>query len=254
MNKKKDGFLAHKCVDLFIFIIGLVTVIILYFTIFKNIIERLRNGIGEEVFWILILICFVFYALSLIVAFFWEYYCFRKNRDRNWMVFWTIFLMIFFLFVGGYLIIHSYGEPQLSLVLRDSNNIRNVVGNITCADADGRLIAGEDIYCETYPVLQNISGKVLFGSRKKMDLSYLLDDDLTFVAPNSTSRIIFLIGGFDDSGKYYDVQVGYDIGFFSPEDLDGRRDKMITYFILLIGAVLFSVPSMMNNFKNLKDE
>ncbi len=249
---KKKSFIADQCMDIGLFVIGVLLLLILYFGIFKNIIDKIKDGVGPEVLLSLTLICFLFYALFLFTSFFWEYYCYRTSRKRNWTVFWTIFLMIFSFSVGSYLIINSYGEPKLDLVLRDSNNIRDIVGNISCSDNEGRLIAGERVFCEIYPFLQNASGRVTFilgNTHTFQDF----DDEIVFRPPYDMERIMFQIRGIDNFNDSYDLQVSNDFKFLSKEDYDKREDKLITYFIILLGAVLFSVPSMMNNFKSLRD-
>jgi hypothetical protein len=195
---------------------------------------------------------FVIFALwlgftVLIIRFLHRFY----NKKMNWWMNGTLTLMVLFLVIGGVLIHWYYGEPKLSLVLRNAENNEVVLGNITCADSSGRILAGNLLYCEMNP--QNLfltSATATFtlndGTKRSLDFS-----NLSFLAPDNSNYLSFEIIGKDSANKTVHLSVGSQIRFYNKQQAEDRKDKLLSYFIILLGAVLFSVPSMMNNLKNL---
>jgi hypothetical protein len=174
----------------------------------------------------------------------------HHTQMPNLWVFVTLTLMTLFFATGAMVLNHYYGEPQLSLVLRNSDNIYEIKGNITCKDNLGLLTAGNEIYCEVNPKLTNISANVSFqinnGSIIIQNFS-----DLRFFAPEDVYNILFNIRGIDIHNETLNLQVGYRIKFYTETERRELGEKYATYFLFLLAAVLFSVPVMMNNFKSL---
>lgn len=195
---------------------------------------------------------FVIFALwlgsTVLIAYFMRRF---HNKKMNWWINATLTFMVLFLVIGGVLIHWYYGEPELSIVLRNAENNEVVLGNITCADNSGRILAGNLLYCDMNPKNMSLtSATVTFtlddGTERPLDFS-----NLSFLAPDNSNYLSFDIVGKEPANKTVHLSVGYRIRFYNKQQAEDRKDKLISYFIILLGAVLFSVPSMMNNLKNL---
>lgn len=173
-----------------------------------------------------------------------------KNVIKSRWITMTIFLMVLFFVTGTMIISHTFGESDLSLALRDCET-KQIVGNITCKDANGRLFAENEIYCELSPkpfqiVSANVSFRLDNGGEKTIDFS-----NYTFTAPYNSNYIFFKISGLNVYNQSSCTEIGYPFRFYTKEENDDRNNKIVSYMILLLGAVLFSVPQMMKNFMDM---
>ena len=190
----------------------------------------------------------LWYGISTV----WNYFLKKRNEKMNLWLNITFYFITIFLFIGGMFIIMNYSEPKLSLKLRNSENPKEVLGDINCEDNSGRLIAGNRIYCEIQPQIKVISANVSFRFGKN-SMTYDFSD-LNFIAPKNIDYIYFKIRAVDELNKTLNLEIGNPIEFYTEQKYNEREDKFITYFIWLLGAVLFSVPHMMRNFKYLAEK
>jgi hypothetical protein len=166
-------------------------------------------------------------------------------------IFATFFLMALTLLNGVIILNYNFGEPKLDLVLIDFDTDK-ITGSIQCEDYSGKLIIGHKIHCNVnHNIKNNITQAYVeflsaTGSTERSDFSKLV-----FVAPSDLSKITFFIEGYDEKGDSYRVSVEGKLTFYTKEEYKERGEKFSTYFLAFIAAIFFSVPSMMNNLKNL---
>lgn len=248
-TKKRDEVILA----IFMVIFGILAVYLIYFAIYFALLISLNIHTENEFFIeILIVIISIGTSYGLINK------VFNYFREKLSVVKWwnskialTIGLMILFYSVGHISLVYFFGAPdKISLVLRNSENIDEVLGNITCQDNSGKLLAGNEILCEIKPDLSNLSSNVSFtlydGSKITNDFS-----QKRFIAIKDSYYVYFKIIGIDKNNQTLKMEVGYPVRFFTKEENDKRSEQYFYYFIILLGVVLFSVPSMMNNFDNL---
>ncbi|MCK5021380.1 MAG: hypothetical protein KAS32_30490 [Candidatus Peribacteraceae bacterium] len=211
------------------------------------------NSLGpdETVILFLVIIISLSAMLSVMIVFF-SIRIYEKIFDKkckSWAKS-TLYLMFLFLVVGLCLISYNFGETQLSLFLRDSDNIGQVVGNITCEDDAGKMIVDHEINCEFYPNISIISANVTFTLKNGSTVIYDFSNR-NFIAPDNCKYVYFRMVGIDENNETLRLEIGYPMSFYTEKENEERNEKYIAFIILLFGAVLFSVPSMVNNFKNL---
>jgi hypothetical protein len=222
--------------------------ILLYFPSFLN-------SLGPEATvastWIVIIseILIIFLFITFLIIKFIEKI--KHKRIDNWIKA-TLLLMIIFLIIGWGLIAFNYGETEINLVLRNSENIGQVIGNITCSDNAKKVIVDHEIKCIIYPNISIISANVTFTlyNDSKISKDFI---NLNFTAPRDCKYVYFKISGINQNIKTVKLEVGYPMTFYTEQENQSRNEKYIGFVILLFGAVLFSVPSMMNNFKDLNE-
>lgn len=190
-------------------------------------------------------------VIGVLVVFFIAYILFEPLSYFeliNRKVYFTICLMILFFVSGSIWIEHNYGEKsELKLALFDSNDRSKVIGNITCADSSGSLVVGNFAFCEVQPRGEILEGNVIYsfknGSAGGEDFS-----DLNFIIPKNAFYIKFLINISLEQNISRNLEVGYRYQFYTEEEQKSREERYVYYYLILLGVILFSVPSMMNNF------
>ena len=148
--------LALRYSDLVMILFGFIGFFLIYIFILPPLINEIREGIGPLVFSSIVLIFFGVGVPTFLFHQLWDYYCVRNKRKKNWMVVYTIALMILFLSVGSYLIVHSYGESKLDLVLRNSDNLNEIKGSLHCTDNSGKFLEDSQVYCRLSPRLDEL--------------------------------------------------------------------------------------------------
>jgi len=172
----------------------------------------------------------------------------NKIKAIKWGVA-TILLMSVFLTFGMWLIGSAYGKPEINLVLRDGTNISSVIGNITCADSLGSVIAGNKVTCTVLPALQNVSKYVEFHFINGSTDGFIFND--SFQAPNNVDRVSFKINGTDTNNRTQHLEVGQSIQMPSYEKYLEDKKNRFTLFYALLGAIVLAIPTMMKNLREL---
>lgn len=172
----------------------------------------------------------------------------KKLRRYLWINI-TLLFMVLALAIGLFVVSSTLGPPKLDLVLRNADNIGQVLGNISCKDASGKLLLDNMVMCKIYPELNNLSAIVSFRIDNGSEINYDFSN-LSFMPPPSTNYISFGMHGIDQYNKTLKLVVGYPFTFYTKEEANKRSGEYITYIVFIFG-VLFAIPAMMNSFKNL---
>lgn len=177
----------------------------------------------------------------------------RFDKKPNWWIIYTIGLMIALLSIGCVFIDSELGKPDLSLLLRHAGDTNVIMGNITCMDNSGKLLEKSIIYCNINPKLENISGSVSLRLNNGSTINQEFSSQVSFVAVENVEYINFFIRGIENN-ETKGLVVGYPFTFLNEEENKNRQDKFIIYVLALLGIVLFSVPALMLNLKQLNKE
>ncbi len=210
-----------------------------------------------------ILGCFNYMILFFIIGVLYLYI--NKGHRPNLWIYFTIFIMLLLLFGGIYLIDAVYGYnnakfklPTWSLVNENGVN----TNNLTCSSPQGtRIIVGNQLNCSISPSLSNITQleanitvKTIFEDKKsfKMDLAVGTDNTFLFTPQSDVAYLGSSISYKDVNGRtvYLSTDILYYYKFYTKED----EQNFMTSSIVLLGVILFSVPSMMVNFRKLSKQ
>ena len=234
--------------DLF-FIFVLIYILYSSFTPLINLL-----GFEKETYYYISLVIILITCMTIIFHTIYAYFDQRFKLNQFW-IFYTILIMIYLLCIGACFINNEFNPQKLDLVLRDSNNINHVVGNISCSDTSGNMRVGRWVSCKIYPLINITRADAVFVlNNGTMPPFVSLDPNLGFYAPENLEKIRFYIYGVNLEGEEVSMQVSNKYHFFTDEEIKDNKNKKLSYFILLLGAVLFSVPSMMNNLKQISNK
>ncbi|MBN2881750.1 hypothetical protein JXM83_06900 [Candidatus Woesearchaeota archaeon] len=164
----------------------------------------------------------------------------------------TIILMAWVLVIGLTIVLNFLNFTGIHLILRDYDDITKVIGRIDCVPDDGYLKYNTKTQCSVEPSLSDIKGAVIY---------YLPDNltrienfsDLSFTAPSGTKRIKFALKGINN-GKNLSLVVANDVNFVEATQVEKKTATALTVVMWLIAGVFVSIPSLMNNIKNLFDQ
>ncbi len=160
--------------------------------------------------------------------------------------------MIFIFITSIFLINSLKGIEDIHLYLNDDDmgRIRVENGNLTCPFPSNAFLVNDIVSCSISPYLKNISATVHFillnGTQYEEDFS-----KLSFKAPADLNEIVFMIRGIDDSGNIKHFSTANKYYFLTKQEYEAKRLDFINYILIVLGIIFFSIPSMMNNFKNL---
>ncbi len=224
----------------------------------KDMWDNILKGIGISIVFTIFLIIFVLILERTKIS---EKILNNDISNRKW-VYSTIILMVIILIVGFVTIQNYFDESKLSAVLTDRSNESKTYGYINCEDKiNHKTIIGHKLYCVTNPKIDILNGsniKLYFHNNKPPKTYELInssseDSRPLFIAPEGdVYQATFEILWQDENHKK--IKAGgtdNEFRFYTKQEIKENNNKSLTYFILLLGAVLFSVPSMMKNFKSL---
>ncbi|MBI2675284.1 MAG: hypothetical protein HYX24_02405 [Candidatus Aenigmarchaeota archaeon] len=192
------------------------------------------------------------------------YYEFRKfahelgEKFNKWFTL-TIVISFVLLYVGTIAINYTVSPPNLDSVLRDRNN-NQIVGVIDCLDESqqneisfgGQYIVGNRVICKvTKPELQQFDAAITLTDKDDIPTTFHRQNEIWFIALENTKRIYFEIDGIDSKGERLSLHVSRNMVFPTQDESAEISNKMLAYFIALVGVVLFSVPSAMVNLQKL---
>ena len=195
---------------------------------------------------IVILLTIMLFTESLIDTRFWN--------KPNWNLLYMFLIMVLLLFVGTDMLNNVYGDKPLELKLFYENN-QTLYGNITCNNPHiGKVYVGSKTVCDIQPKLCITKAQVLVISH--LGIPQILNNTIhcdnstiEFIAPADNYYI-----SFDISSDSENVTVGYPHEFYDYKTSSGRHEKLITYFLALLGAILFSIPSLIANVIKIKEK
>lgn len=191
---------------------------------------------------------YVFYGIIRIIS---ETYHVNWWNKNKWTIH-TVYFMFCIFVLGTVFITVMFGKPQLELVLREAVN-GTVAGNIACIDNSGYLIVGNEISCTTEPRLSNLLVFISFDFLNGTHTITHGQSNLTLTASSNLRRIGFNIRGVDDNNQNRSFVTSNDFNFLSEDEAKERKDNFITFFLALLGIILFTVPAAMVNLKQLAE-
>jgi hypothetical protein len=195
---------------------------------------------------IVILLTIMLFTESLIDNHFW--------KKPNWNLLYMFLVMVLLLFIGTDMLNNVYGDKPLELKLFYENN-QSLYGNITCNNPNiGKVYIGSKAVCDVRPKLCITKSQVLVISH--LGIAQMLNNTINcanstieFTAPSDNYYI-----SFDISSDNKNVTVGNPHEFYDYKTSSERHEKLITYFLALLGAILFSIPSLIANIIKIRKE
>ncbi len=254
--KRKKEKVNYQKIILDSFMLGVtlgLAIAFIYFSklLFEVFLDNLKSIFSNEILANIILHIIIF-IMAFAVFITWRFFqAKRKGNNIKWWMISTIWAMIFLIWIGTAFITMTVGIPNLDSVLRDMDENNEVIGEITCDTASGEYIINDLITCDIEPKLNNMNVEILFIYDNNTQEELHMKDRISFNGPEDLKRISFLINGNDTDNNYRTLSVGRDFKFVSIDESIERRDGIILYFIVLLGVVFFSVPTMMLDFKKL---
>lgn len=186
-----------------------------------------------------------------------NYFCKRLKSERKRWISITIYIMLLTLVLGHVYIDFEFNSTEINLVLRDYRNHSEwgkINGNISCITNDGKVLKyGQVIICRLQPELYNSSKEITYRYLNGSEIIEKFEHNFVFRVPENIKNIGFQYEGYDKNNEYHNFIVSNNIKFISPEDEDMYEDRLITLYIWLVG-VMFLIPTMMNNMKQLWDK
>ena len=229
-------------------VLSIIAIVIVGASFFQIIIDIFKKNFEERLienlrvfFWFLLSTTITFLVLSYINVF--------KNVIKNWK-FWTIYLMFFFFVIGLIFINITFGKPELSLYLRYPNNSN--FGIVSCNTYDKLpLIVGNKISCdiekEEFPLNYQKMEVIFIGNNDEI----LIYNFSGFNAPTNVRKVIFNVTGLDNKDQIIELKASDSFKFLNKDEFEKRNENFTTYFLALLGVVLFSVSTLMYNLKHL---
>lgn len=163
----------------------------------------------------------------------------------------TILLMLAFFVVSIFYVEVSIGQGDLNLVLRNSSDIKQVIGSIDCTGGSKSfLLVEETIVCKITPELEEERATVQFIYLNKTKSPQILLEDHSFNAPNNLTYIYFEVNGKKDTGQY-SANVGYPYSFLTEDEALEKKKEFIKYLGAIFAIIFITIPLMMGKFKEL---
>lgn len=225
-----------------------ITFLFLFRTLFDMWFSSIKILFGGNLLGLMLLHIIVASAVSVLGILF-IYFTSKKMRWWKWA---TIICICFLLYVGVMFINLTVGIPNLDLRLWDLNGGVVIGGsNISCTDSSNRLLVGQNISCKFNVPLIEYNATVKFLLQNGSETNHSSYNEITFISPDNVKRIIFEIDGIDNNTKTRKLGVSSEFTFLTPQGDIDRQNKVVAYFLALLGITLFSVPAMMRNLESL---
>lgn len=186
----------------------------------------------------------------------------KKDWKKKNLYPWITALIMLAVFFGGIILIDSlYGDKgnDISLSLNINGNVSNKYQEagqnvlLKCQNGYGKVFVDSKIKCsleESSATINsiNVTFISLEGNSEKINI-----DSMEFTIPYELSRVSFELNITSPAKDQYYLTTANDYKnkILTIENDKSREEKFILYFLALIGILFFSIPSMMNNFKEL---
>lgn len=196
---------------------------------------------------------------TIIAIIIWMFYTIVKycqQKPRNSWLFWTISISLIFLFSGSLGIEALLGYSSGDSVLRDIETGKER-GELKCTGFTREKVPlNKTNTCKID--IDNIASHktiVQFSGQINETLRYIFNesDKIEFPIPKGTENIQFKIELSTTEGEKYTLATGRDFKELSDEQIERNKERRVVYFLALLGIILFSVPRMMLDLKELAE-
>lgn len=252
MEKENERIVENLIGFFSILLFGWLIYKLTYFEFLRNIFEK---NFGKyailNLFTFTIISLFVLFLIYLIIN---RIYSFKKEKP-NWWIWGSILCMLFFFCVGFFFIDSQFGNKDIRFNLND-DVAHKQVGTINCTNHRGALLVTDNVNCEISPKLTILNAAVDFDMENGGLVSKTMENEkqLSFLVIPGISKITFKLRGIDEKGDIRLLSTAAPYEFLTEEKYQKNKENFILYLIALFGIVLFSVPSMVNNFKNISEK
>jgi hypothetical protein len=192
--------------------------------------------------------------MCLLIIFLYPFLLIKKEwKKPNFWIISTALVIFFLLYSGLFLIsgIYKYKEIETSNLYSDKN-VSNIYGELNCSNKLGRMVVGSEIKCMIFPPFNISVAHVDFISDIGEINGPYTYNDLTFSIPENTTNINFMIVGKDIKiNKTRLLNSNTTFKVYTYEEYQKIKNDIIKTILGLFGIVLFSIPFMMFNFKEL---
>jgi hypothetical protein len=175
------------------------------------------------------------------------------NHPNFWVLF-GVTLALFLLLSGTIFIDNVYGYRILSGNLNLANNTSIIYagnGTIVCKSIVDKIVAGATVTCYPTPAFNFSNGIINFTDNMGKVTGISLNSTISFEAPQNTKRIYFELNGYDSENKAVNVSTGLLYTVYTYQELNDRYQNLLSSFFLLITGVLFIVPSLIINIRDI---
>ncbi|MBI2661237.1 hypothetical protein HYX09_03135 [Candidatus Woesearchaeota archaeon] len=172
-------------------------------------------------------------------------------KKPNWWILWTIIIINIVFMIGLFFIDTITGQDKLDFTLNycDNTSIKNQEMIIEC-NKDS-LIVGYQISCGLNYSLKRVSSSLeiryVNGSTERKN-----GTPMELIAPPNVKNLAFTISGIDNQNKTICLSSSHPYRFPTYEEYAHKRETFLAYFLGLLAIVLFSIPSLMANLKQIK--
>ena len=186
----------------------------------------------------------------------------KKNWKIKRLYPWATLLIMLSVFLFGIMVVNEiYGEKtsdKISLYLNiDGNTSDRYEGNgtIECInDFNNKIFVGTPVVCKIIPPARVNSANATFvslvGNLERQPI-----ENLRLKIPYETSRLGFELNIINNQNVSYYVTTidNYEQKIITKEKSVSNEERFILSLLALMGIIFFSVPAMMNSFKELNN-
>lgn len=219
------------------------------------ILEEMEKIFGLEVSAITlsIFIMLTFFAILIWLIYVAIYREVIKKEENSWF-YWTIAIGIILLITGTNGINALLGDLGENSVLRHTET-GEIKGTLKCTGFTREKVPLDKTNtCEIN--IDNIASHktiVQFSGQINETSGYFFNesDEIEFPVPEGTENIQFKIELNTTEGEKYTLATGRDFKEISEDQIERNKERRVVYFLALLGIILFSVPRMMLDLKEL---
>lgn len=254
---KKFKNLNKDTIKKIVIVVFFLVLIVIFLYIFKIMsdewVRSLRHIFGPQNLGLIFVHLIVSVFAALILYFIIYLFHLLETKKFNTWLYLTLCCYGVFLYVGFVAINLLVGVPILDSVLKDTDHNLNTVGEINCFDSSFEYLIGSQVTCNIIkPTLIKFESEVTLIDSNNSKIIFRNNNSITFPALNDTRRIEFkIIGRTQKDFKYVRLEVGRNFKFLTQSESIENRNKRFAYTIGLLGIVLFSIPAMMINLRDI---
>lgn len=180
-------------------------------------------------------------------------------KKPNWWLIFSIMVFVFFVLAGITIIDAMYGYRPIENVYwnlagntsqRYTQNWTNTSMNCT-SKSGGKIIGGSEVRCAISPGLRISEGVVKFSYRSGNSSTQKFNASQEFSAPYDITYVYFEVNNTEEGNKSAIISTGFPHQIYQYEDSKKRYNDFLSSLFILITGVLFIIPAMMINIRDL---